>query len=446
MNTIAESLTKRRPSYLSLTNKQWIFLSISLFTAAIVFAYNPVFSHQFQMHWDDQWVVVNFYTENGLTMHNLREIFTQYYHGQYSPIAQLSYTLLYAAAGSVYEPGWFHTYSLIVHLLNVVLTYLFIRNLLTYSKNFTDSSIQTISFFTAFIMAIHPFLVEAVAWMAASKILLYSFFYLWGLNTYFSYLKSKKVIYLIAVYLLFALSFGAKEQAVTFPACLLLIDYILKRNLKNRAVWLEKIPFILTSLFFCYITLVSQKSNGVGMLSQMKTYPFHQNLIFACYSVTEYFAKCLIPSRLNFIYPFPNPVGAPVPSRFLIYPFLLPVIIVALFDFWKKRWVAFAMIFFVIHLAVVLHIVPISRFAVVADRYAYIASIGVFFLISYYLDIAIRSVKYRNLTVVALVFYLGYLGNYTYRRSKVWHDSDTLKKELNDLYNKRNDFEEKNKK
>jgi hypothetical protein len=445
MGTIIQSLfqPKRKSVVLSIVGNKTNLVVVLLLTAAVLLVYHSVFSHQFQMHWDDQWVVTNFYTENGLTARNLVEIFTEFFHGQYAPLNQLSYTLLYAAAGSDYNPVWFHTFSVILHTLNVVLTYFFIKNLLTQGGGFTKKSVQTIAFCTAFIMAVHPFLVEAVAWMAASKILIYSFFYLLALNTYLLYLRKRNIWYLVLIFFLFICSFGGKEQAVTLPVCLLLIDYILQGTLKKRGIWLEKIPFFLLALAFSYVTLLSQKENGVGLLTDIKKYPFYQNVIFGSYALTEYFVKCLIPVKLSFVYIFPNPIGTAVPLRFWIYPPLLIIIFVTLRDVMKNRWILFGVVFFIIHLAVTLHIIPISRFAIVADRYAYIASIGVFFLISYYFDIAIRSAKYRNAAFVLLTVYLTYLGGYTNKHAKVWHDSDTLKKEVLDEVKKHDELNNK---
>jgi len=419
---------------------------ITVLTISVLLVYYSVFSHQFQLKWDDQWVITNFYTENGLTPANLSAIFTHFFHGQYSPINQLSFTLIYAAAGYVYNPVWFHTYSIIMHILNVVLVFIFIKNLLTKSTGFEPNSILTISFCTAFIMSIHPFLVEPVAWMAASKILLYSFFYLLAMNVYLNYLTSRNVWYLVLIFVLFMLSFGSKEQAVTLPACLLLIDYQLKRNLKSRAVWLEKIPFFLGTLLFAYVTLLSQKSNGLGLLAPERHYPLYQNIIFGSYSLVEYFTKCLIPIKLSFMYNFPNPVGYPVPPRFWIYPFILLIVIFTLRDYWKNRWILFSILFFVIHLSTVLHIIPISRMAIVADRYAYIASIGIFFLVAYYFDRAVRSIKYKNVSILLFTVYIGYLGLYTSVHAKVWHDDETLKKELYDSVKQREALEKLEKK
>jgi len=435
----------RRLNFSALIAPKSIYWVASILAAFTLLAYQSVFSHNFQTHWDDQWVVFNFYTENGLTAHNLYEIFTQFYRGQYSPINQLSFTLLYAAAGSNYNPFWFHTYSVLLHIINVVLVYVFIKKLLQQSQAFTQNSILNIAFCTALIMSIHPFLVEPVAWMAASKILLYSFFYLLALIFYLDYLRTDRKWYLAVIALLYTLSFGSKEQAVTLPACLILLDYVLKRDLKKRSVWIEKIPFILLSLAFAYITLLSQKAYGVGLLTHNRYYPFYQNVIFGSYALTEYFVKCVIPIKLSFLYTFPNAIGQPVPLRFWMYPPILVVILVTLRDFWKQKWMFFSLAFFIIHLAITLHIVPIARMAIVADRYAYIASIAAFFSLAYFLDQIINSVKYRTTGIALFVVYISYLTLYTYNHAKVWRDSDTLKKEVLDEVKKQDELEQKSK-
>ncbi len=438
METTVQSVSKvnTKPGALTHISSKTNLIVALILTVAVTLVYYSVFSHQFQMKWDDQWVITNFYTENGFTLANIYAIFTDFFHGQYSPINQLSFTFLYALAGNNYNPVWFHTYSIMLHVLNVVLVYFLIKKLLTQSKNFEPQSVLTISFSTALIMAIHPFLIEPVAWMAASKILLYSLFYLLALNIYLNYLSKGGIWRLVVIFVLFSLSFGSKEQAVTLPVCLLLIDYLLKRDLKSKSLWFEKVPFFVLSLVFAYVTLLSQKSSNLGLLTHDKQYPFYQNVLFGCYSLVEYLTKCLIPVKLSFVYSFPNAKDAPIPARFWMYPAVLLVIAITLRDYWKNRWILFSVLFFVIHLGVVLHIIPISRMAIVADRYAYIASIGVFFLISYYVDRAIRTARYRNLAMLSLVAYIGFLGAYTYDHAKVWHDSDTLKKEVFDRQKK----------
>lgn len=423
----------------SLISKNTPLLSIIVLVLLSICVYSPVFTHQFQMYWDDQWVVINVYSENGINKYNLWAILTEFYHGQYAPLNQLSYTLLYSLFG--YNPFWFHTFGILIHIGNVILVYFIIQALLIQVKDFDDKSTQRISFLTAIIMAVHPFLVESVAWLAASKILIYAFFYLLAIHYYLKFTATNQIKYYLLVILLFIFSFGGKEQAVTLPVCLLLIDYTLKRDFRSRAVWLEKIPLFVLAIFFGYITMLSQSVEGSGVLSKAPHYPFYQNIIFASYSIMEYLIKCLIPIKLSYLYPFPNQIAQQVPLRFWIYPGVLLFIFLSLFDFWKKKWVSFGIIFFLIHLGVVLHIIPISRFTIIADRYAYIASIGIFFLISYFLNQTLSIPKYKNLIITLYSVYIIILGLYAHQHSKVWHNSDTLKKELKDLIQKRNDFQ-----
>jgi len=426
----------------------WKFISsnqIGLSTLSLVsiafLVYLPVFSHQFQMEWDDQWVAINVYTENGFKGYNLWAILTEFYHGQYAPINQLSYTLLYSAFG--YNPFWFHALGVTLHISNVVLVYFLIRKLLIQTDNFKATSVQRISFVTALIMAVHPFLVEPVAWVAASKILIYSFFYFIALSYYLSYTQSKSLKHFMLVLLFFLLSFGAKEQAVTLPVCALLFDYAVGRSFKSKWLWIEKIPLFLMSFLFGMITLLSQGADSVGLLSEIPQYPFYQNLIFASYSITEYLVKCLVPVKLSYLYIFPNDIGQPVPLRFWMYPVIVVLITTTLWNFWKQRWIFFSISFFIIHLGVALHIIPLSRYAIVADRYAYVASIGIFFLLAYFLDKVLERRTYPKISIAITFIYILVLGIYANQHSRIWHDSDLLKKEIQDQLEKRNKFQNK---
>jgi len=414
--------------------------SLAVLTLACVIVYFPTFYNQFQNFWDDQWVVVNHYTEDGFTLVNLQKLFTEFYHGQYAPVNQLFYTLLYKLFG--YNPIWFHGLCLLVHVFNVWLVFSFIRRLLILNKSFEAASVQRIAFFTALLFAVHPFLVEAVAWISASKVILYAFFYLIALHCYLSYTVALKLRYYLLALLFFVISFGAKEQAVTLPVCFILIDHALKRNLKDPKIWLEKLPLLILSVSFGLFAMLSQAVTGAGALSSSATYPFYQKIIFAAYSLTEYFFKCLVPYKLSYLYPFPNPQGQAVAIRFWPYPFAVIAIIFCFWSFWKKPWVFFGIAFFIIHIGIALHIVPISRFAIVADRYVYLASVGIFFILAWLLDKAC-CLKHKYFKVIAAfsIAYLFMLGVYTNYRVKAWHDTDTLKKEIRRVLKQRKDYD-----
>jgi len=411
-----------------LTKQFWAYLVISL---CGLLAYFPVFQNKFQDKWDDQWVVINDYTHRGFTIDNIWSILTEYYHGQYAPANQLYYTILHSLAG--YDPRAFHAASLLIHLLNSCLVYLLLTKLLPLIFKSDQHNDQTckIALLSSIIFVIHPINAEAVAWVAASKILIYSFFYLLALNMYVNYLRQPRSINYVCILALFTLSFAGKEQAVTFPVCMLLISYFAGNKIFDKNFWLDKIPFFVLSLFFGWVTIESQAAVGTGLLSASEQYPFHQRLAFASYSVIEYATKCLLPIKLSYIYHFPNLVGEALPVRFYFYPIALLPLIVFGWEACKKPIVLFGVLFFLIHISLTIHIIPISRFAITADRYAYISSISGCLCISLsYVFLQNRFSGHLFLINIVTLILLGVLFGYTNVRARVWKDTVTLKKEV----------------
>jgi len=381
---------------------------------------------------------MNRYTESGFSLANLWAVFTDFYHGQYAPLNELLYIILYAIFG--YNPLFFHLASLLLHAANVLLVYACVVQLLSLRPQKVDGA--GVAFVAALIFAVHPLNVESVAWMSASKVLVYAFYYLLATYSFILYLKHKRIKYYIFTILLFVCSFWGKEQAVTFPLWMLLIFWYAGYSFKSKKLWLETTPFLLLSLIFGIVTMMSQAATGAGVLSDEPAYPLWQRLVYACYSLTEYLLKTLIPVKLSYLYPFPNIVGEPLPSWLLIYPML---VVIAVTAFWKQlsthKVLAFSLLFFLIHIAVALHIIPLSRFAIVADRYAYVSSMGIAFAVSYGFILLFMKYGKRGKIIAGIVLgcYVLYLGIYAGVRSRVWYDTDSLKKEIREILKQRKD-------
>ena len=120
--------------------------------------------------------------------------------------------------------------------------------LLSKSNVYIEYNIRIIAFFTALLWGIHPVNVESVAWLSASKVLIYTFFYLLSLLCYLKYVQNRRNTYFLLTLFFFICSFLGKEHAVTLPVCLLLIDYFVGRDFHNRELWVEKISFFSLSL------------------------------------------------------------------------------------------------------------------------------------------------------------------------------------------------------
>lgn len=413
-------------------------LPTALFISILVFY--PILFNDFLTGWDDQWMVMNHYTEGGITASNLWAILTEYYHGQYGPVNELMYLSIYEVFG--YNPLPFHAASLILHLGSVCMVYLLIIEILKKTTRVQVENKEEIAFLTALIFAIHPMNVEAVAWISAVKILNYTFYYLVATYAYIKFLEKRQVKYYILTIFLFFFSFGGKEQAVTFPVWLAMLTYILGYNLRNKKEWLALLPIFVLAVFFGLVTMWSQAAVGAGVLGNDINYPMWQRIVLGCYSLFEYITKLIVPYNLLYIYPFPITIGEPIPVWMLLYPSLIIIIVLTLWKYISKWPVACGLLFFLIHIAITLHMIPLSRFAIVADRYIYISSIGFAFIIAYYIIHLYKRLGNRGRIALISIFLcvLLALGVFSNIRSREWHNTDSIKKDLRELIKQRPDY------
>lgn len=404
----------------------------------VTVCYLPVFSNGFLDSWDDQWMVMNVFTESGFRMENLIAVFTQSYKGQYSPLVELGYMALYGLYG--YDPFWFHLASVVWHCGCATLLYFLICRLLEMSGQSGSRRNARVAALTTFLFAVHPVNVESVAWISAVKVPMYVFFYLSTLLLYLRYIRLQKLGCYIMALVCFVCSGLSKEQAFVLPLSLLLIDWFIGRNLKSSDLWMEKLPFFILSAGFALLTLDLQ-----GPRSEAVSYTVVQRLLFGCYSLFEYITKSLFPINLNYLYPFPIlPENSDIPTRFYVYPMFVAGIFVVLYSYRKNRLLMFGSLFFVIHLLLSLHIVAMPRLGIVADRYLYLSLPGILLLVSYPVVgwIEKKQGVYRKfLLFFPILLYSFYYMGYTYHYSRQWKDTDSVKHYLRSFY--KGDAEEK---
>lgn len=394
-------------------------ITYGFLVALCICVYIPSLSNNFIFGWDDQWMVTNSYTEGGWTIGNIWSIFSEFYGGQYSPLNQFNYLIVYTLFG--YDPLYFHLYSLLLHIGCVCLVWKFVYTILHIHGELKDKQILFMAWITSLLFAIHPINVEPIAWISASKVPLYAFFYLMGLLSYLEYVKTQKVINYLITIICFLFSFGGKEQAVTFPLALLVVDWFINRDMKSCVVWNEKLPFFMLAFLFGVITILSQGNGSYG------GFPFYQRLVFACYALIEYITKSLFPIRLNFFYPFPIVLGEELPLRFCIYPILLFLLIAWAWVYRKNKFLIFGILIFVVNLVLSIHILNMSRHSIIADRYLYLSYIGVSFLIGYG-SLCIKNIFLKlKFPLFLFVLYIFCLSIQTLLYAGKWKDTEKVK-------------------
>jgi hypothetical protein len=371
------------------------------------------------VNWDDD---ISVELNNDIISFSRQHVFNMFnnsYNGMYQPVVMLSFAVNYAIHGL--QPEGYHTTNLLIHLLNVILVFVFIGMMF---KN------NTLSLITALVFAIHPMHVESVSWITERKDVVYAFFYLLSLIMYLKYIKTDyKIGYLLFSILFFLLSLFSKTNAVTLPLIIIAIDWYFKRK-RSKSYLIEKTVFLSLAIVFGLIAIKSQQMLDVGVFKNVQ-YNIIDRLFIACHAFVFYIIKFLFPLHLSALYPFPLKPDGLLPLHYYASFLLLIAIVYAIVrvmlkkahtEEWKKQLI-FAAAFFVLSISIVIFI-PVGK-ADVSDRYTYIPYICL--TIFFYLLTELISLKWKKKVKILIgVIFLVFFSISVYQRNKVWQNSGTL--------------------
>jgi tetratricopeptide (TPR) repeat protein len=399
-----------------------IIILLTLVLIITFVAFSPCLKNRF-VNWDDDLYVTKNTVIQSFSFHSVKQIFTSFFVSNYQPLTMLSYLFEYRFFKLA--PFGYHLTSLILHLLNCLLVFWLIYIL---TQRISISSITTLLF------GLHPLHVESVAWISERKDLLYTLFFLAAIICYCYYLRTRKIgKYYYFALALFTLSLLSKAMAVILPFILLNIDYFICRE-RDRNTLIDKIPFFILSFIFGVIAVIGQYvsgairgGNGTNLFNKVAT---------ANYSIMFYLNKTFMPIKLSCLYPRMDIHFTP---ELLMLPsiYIILCITILFFGAYKKK-IIFSNAFFLISILPVLQFIPIGE-TIVADRYMYLPSIGIFYLVAeglvwLYKDIA----KYRRVIKIIVLTFLAcvisILVLLTRERCKVWKDSLTLWNDVIDKY------------
>lgn len=405
--------------------------------------FSPSFFNDFQYKWDDQWMLLEQPFITGFSWYDLGLQFLYFYHGQYSPVNTLFYQVIYSLFGL--NAAAFHAGCLVFHIINSLLVYSIIRIILRSMKP-TWNSFRTDSYagITALLFAIHPLQVESVAWISASKVVLYALFCLAGIWCYLLYLKSEKGSCYIGTVICYLLAFGSKEQAIIFPLNLVLLDWAMgkykafqwNKTIIAKKEVLNKVPFFLLAAGMWYFSL----QNNLGNIETEGSYPFLQRAVFGAHSLIQYIFRFIAPVKLYYWYFYPMRIGQELPVSFWFYPLLVAIVLFFVQSLWKKKnyLPLFGFAFFLINLLLALHVIPLPRATITADRYMYLSLIG-FALITVWLgDYLLRRLNKNRKIILALsgAIIITFCAQ-SFIRTTEWKNSETLRQNIEEAIEKR---------
>src|SRR5205085_8104977 len=130
----------------------------------------------------------------------------------------------------------------------------------------------------------------------------------------------------------------------------------------------------------------------------------------------------LLPLQLSSYYPYPVKTSDAIPIHYYFYlPVIIGIILLTYYSIRISKKIIFGIGFFTITVFLVLQLLPVGG-AIMADRYSYIPSIGIFFIVAVGLsNIKSRAILTTILTITVILFSIK-----TYSQCSIWKNGMTL--------------------
>ncbi len=406
-----------------------ILLGLAIVTFGI---YAQVIGHRFITLDDPTYIQDNPMVNRGVTLAGLAWAFTTFYAGNWHPLTWIAHMIDSQLFGMI--AGAHLLVNALIHAANTLLVFWFLLR---------TTHARWPSALVAALFALHPLHVESVAWAAERKDTLSTFFGLLSLIAYTRYAEAPSIRRYAWVAIMLALGLLAKPMLVTWPFVMLLLDYWPLGRFRGsevkgqpapstlggggwsalRGLVVEKIPLFALVAASAVVTSVAQ-SHGGGVRT-FTEFPIALRLSNALVSYAKYLLLAFWPNDLAVYYPY---TGTDIAAWQIIGAALLLIAITAFCFFQGKirPYLIVGWLWFLGTLVPVIGLVQVGG-QIMADRYFYIPSIGMFIAIVFGLaDIAERRRVAPWLSAAIANVVLLVLAALTNAQIHRWSDSFTL--------------------
>jgi protein O-mannosyl-transferase len=409
---------------------RWVFFGWLI--AATLLAYLPALRGGFIWD-DDHWT-----TGLSRLLQDCSGLVTMWRHPtalqQYYPLSGTSFWLDYRFWGFWTTP--YHIENVLLHLTAVFLFWRLLVRLRIPG-----------AWLAAGLFALHPLMVESVAWITERKNVLSLALYLAALLAYpgfvqqvtdyqspVSRMNSAGSRATGRVWLWYGLALGlflgamlAKATAFSLPAVILLLIYWQRGFFRWRTDILPTLPFFVLGVGLCLVTAWLE-TNHVGAKGPDFALSFPQRCLVAGRVFWFYPAQLLWPANLCFVYPRWQP--DPAVWWQWLYPAGAAGTLLGLW--WARgrigRGPVTAAFFYVGTLFPVLGFMNayFMRYSFVCDHWVYLSSLGLLALVAALVTRAAERLQRQILVYGFAVIVLPVLGLLTWRQAGVYQDMETL--------------------
>ncbi len=284
------------------------------------------------------------------------------YEGHYWPVLYTTFWLEHKLWGFDAATGY-HIVNLLLHSAVTLLLWRLLRRLAVPG-----------AWVAAAVFAVHPLHVEPAVWVIGRKDLMSGLFYLATVLTYIRFMEDGKRGRYIGALGLFGLGLLSKSIVLTLPVALLIWHWWKQGHVTSTNIG-RALPFLLMGLGVTVFDWLSYKDLEDVTLE----YSLIERVLIAVHALWFYVGKLVWPTELAVIYPHWD-VSADNP---LAWGYFVATV-VALAALWFSRHRTgrgplAGVLFFTVTLSPTLGFVDYGymQFAFVADRYQYLAGIGI---------------------------------------------------------------------
>jgi protein O-mannosyl-transferase len=405
-------------------------LLILLALAAITFGiYAQVIGHQFITLDDPTYIRENPMVNRGVTLAGLTWAFTTFYAANWHPLTWIAHMIDSQLFGM--NAGAHLLVNAVIHVANTLLLFWLLLG---------TTRARWPSALVAALFALHPLHVESVAWAAERKDTLSTFFGLFSLIAYTHYVETRSRKWYAWTAVTLALGLLAKPMLVTWPFVMLLLDYWPLRRLADAtskeyrrgashrgaatgiaSLVREKLPLFPIVAASAVITYVAQSHDRA--VRTLADAPIALRLSNALVSYMKYLLLPFWPNDLAVYYPF-----AGIPAWQVIGAALL-LVGITVFCVSQRKIRPYLMVGWLWFLGTLVPVIGIVQVGgqIMADRYFYIPSIGLFIALVFALaDIAKSCRVAPALSAGIAGGILLILATLTNAQIQRWRDSFTL--------------------
>ncbi|MBU0677575.1 MAG: tetratricopeptide repeat protein [Verrucomicrobia bacterium] len=396
-----------------------LLIAVVLFAGTITLFW-PAHSYDFVNLDDNIYVKMNPCVQQGLTVESLKWAWTSVYESYWIPLSWTSYLIDTEIFGG--GPAGYHVTNILLHGVNALLLFFLLRRM---TGRLWESCCVAVLF------AVHPLRVESVVWITERKDVLSAFFFFLSLTTYIRFTEKRQAKAYILTVLFLLCSLMSKPMMVTFPFVLLLLDLWPLGRLsfaagfpwgRLRTLCIEKLPFFALVLVFSWVTYWAQAKVGSVHSLEAASWIFRLKLVPYTYGV--YIWKTLFPTELAAVYS----ASQHLPHN-AVFCAVIGLFVLASLSFLtlkRQPWVAVGFLWFTGILFPLSGIVRVGT-VYMANRFTYVASIGMYILIVWSVSTLTRAMRLRA-RLLAPVFIITVIALAVVSRWNMsfWKDTETL--------------------